>query len=138
MEQSQIDVLARQAGIVESALPDVAARIRGHWPDTEPSAQAVAQWLTETLKPAAPHLYTTGPQQPWEKLGLAEAVWHSLPPATRRTLWREAGLAAPPVKRRPEPLTLTPEQAEAFAAITNPAARLAAYRELQAATVPRG
>jgi len=63
--------------------------------------------------------------------GIPPSVWQSMHPAAKLAWARAHGYGLPPVERRRPPLPLTSEQAAALAKLA-PAARLDAYRALQA------
>jgi hypothetical protein len=69
----------------------------------------------------------------WIKAGLTYEQFSALPPGTRLALSRTHD-PQPVIPRRPNPnWRPTPEQQAELAAITNPHARVAAYREMEAA-----
>src|SRR5262245_42949721 len=136
MQPQLIDQASRQAGVLPEAFPDVRHRVTAHFADQEDATvEAVQQWLEDTLYPQAAHLWpaAAAAEHPWQVVGVPEAVWHAASPSQKLTWAREE--APPPVKRRPQPLTLTVEQQEEFAALS-PQERLTRYRALQADAQP--
>jgi hypothetical protein len=115
MDHAAIDAVAKQAGVLEEAFPDVRARVQAHFAGQDPSPQAVQQWLTETLKSAAPHLYRQGPQPVWEALGLSKQAFDQMPPAWRLAQARaQQPLTTTPHARRPTSRTLTAEELDSI------------------------
>jgi hypothetical protein len=135
MEHGTLVALASQAGVQLSAIEDVGRRAETHFRGQEPSDVELATWLS-ALKGAAPHLFTPPPRAelpPWEQLGISETWWNRLPPSEKANRWRRLHPPAPPQKRRPEPYEPSAEELRELDTITAPMARLARYREMQAA-----
>jgi hypothetical protein len=81
MNHEQIDAMARQAGCVPEAVPDIRARVLARFQEATPSLEAVERWLSTTLREAAPHLF--GKVEVWEKLGMDKATFDAMPPSWR-------------------------------------------------------
>jgi hypothetical protein len=115
METHAIEEVVRQRGVVPAAVADVVTRVREHFGDTQPTPQAVNDYIA------------TIPT--WEKLGLSEEQFYAYPPEWRLA---QGWTYQPPAQRqRPQPVPLTLEQAKTLADLS-PIARLTRYRELQA------
>jgi hypothetical protein len=82
MPHDQIDALARQAGCLPEAVPDIRARVQAHFPEADVSPQAVERWLVQTLKAEKPELFS-GPQPLWTQLGLDKATFDQMPASWR-------------------------------------------------------
>jgi hypothetical protein len=129
-----LETACRSAGMLDSAVSDGVRRLQSHFSSmAEPTPQLVTEQL-QRLRTVAPHLFPQPPSQidaAGVPTGMVPEVWRSLSPSARLTWLREHGYGLPPVERRRPPLPLSAEQAAALAKLA-PAARLDAYRQLQA------
>jgi hypothetical protein len=136
----EYDALAREAGCLESALPDVRARLLAHFQDASPSPETVQQWLEQTLREHAPHLFPPTPTAPWARLGIERTVWDSLSPTTRVDLARQhhpPPQVTTPHARRPITRTLTAAELAALDATgLTGAARTERARQWQQTPAP--
>ena len=134
METTVLEIAARSAGVLPSAVEDAVRRLHGHFAaQADPTPALISQQLA-ALRESAPHLFPRPSQAPAAAgvpAGMVPEVWRSMSPASRLAWAREHGYARGPVARRPRPLTLTSEQAAELAALPV-VARLTKYRELQA------
>jgi hypothetical protein len=137
MEPTQIDALAHQAGALPEALPDIRARILARFGEEPPEPPVVERWLVQTLKPAAPHLFS-GPQPLWTQLGLSKAEFDQMPPAWRKG---QADQHTPAVTRphpnRPVPRDAPADVQEGWKDLSL-SERVTAYRAWVAAQQPQG
>jgi hypothetical protein len=132
METTVLEIAARAAGVLPSAVEDAVRRLHGHFAaQADPSPELISQQLT-VLRQHAPHLFPRPSQTDAAGVpgGIPPEVWRGLSPATKLS-WAREHQPLPVVERRPTPLTLSAEQAAALAQMT-PSARLDAYRQLQA------
>jgi hypothetical protein len=114
MDTQQIHAAALAQGVTPQALDAVTAKVQAHFGDGTP-------------RPADLDSFLAG-LPVWDKIGMTEEAFMRYPPAWRLA---QARNQLPPVqKQRPQPVTLSSEQAADLATLT-PAQRLAAYRELQ-------
>jgi hypothetical protein len=133
MDTHVLETAVRSAGVLPSAIEDAVRRLQGHFAaQADPSPEMITAQLT-ALKDVAPHLF---PRQgatdaSGVPAGVPESVWRGLSPSSKLAWARTHGHALPPVERRAKPLPLSAEQAAALAQLS-PAARLDAYRALQA------
>jgi hypothetical protein len=132
MDITILEIAARSAGVLPSAVEDAVRRLHGHFAaQADPTPELISQQLIQ-LREVAPHLFpraetiTASGVPP----GVPESVWRGMAPSTKLTWAREHGQALGPVERRPQPITLSSTQAAHLATLP-PAQRLAAYRELQ-------
>jgi hypothetical protein len=122
---------ASAAGILASALPDAVARGTHAFRD-EPTNSQVQQWAA-SLRDVASHFFPQAPPAPGTEgvpPGVPVEVWRGLSPSSKLAWAREHGYGSKPVERRPRPLDVRPEQAQAFAQMT-PHERLTAFRQMQ-------
>jgi hypothetical protein len=132
--------IAKQAHCLDSAVEDVTRRLEARFQGEQPSPEAVKQWLTETLKAAAAHLFPSVPTQPWDKLGIERTVWESLSPSTKLAMARQLQPLPPetrPHPRRPVYRDLTAAELKALDAEgLSWAERHAKARQLQQTPLP--
>jgi hypothetical protein len=133
-------VIAKDAGCLATAVEDVVRRCEARFAGEQPSQEAVREWLTSTLRPAASHLFTSVPTQPWDKLGIPREVWNSLGPSTKLAMARAQQPS--PTTIRPHPLrptsrTLTEAEVGSLKDLTL-TERLTQGRAMQQAPVPQG
>jgi hypothetical protein len=136
MDTTLLETACRASGMLESAVPDGVRRLQSHFSQmADPTPALVAEQLT-ALRETAKHLFpqqapVSDTSETGVPTGVPESVWRSLSPASKLAYAREHGYGLPPPERRRPPLPLTSEQAAALAKLA-PAARLDAYRALQA------
>jgi hypothetical protein len=132
MDMTLLETACRASGMLPAALEDGLRRLHGHFAaQADPTPELISQQLT-LLRETAPHLFPRAPQTPdaaGVPAGMVPEVWRGLSPASKLA-WARTHQPLPVVERRPQPVTLQPEQVAALAAMT-PAARLSAYRALQ-------
>jgi hypothetical protein len=123
---------ASAAGILAAALPDAISRGERHF-TLPPTDRELADWAV-SLKVSAPHFFPAAPAHVPDAdgvpPGVPASVWKSMS-ASSKLAWARQVQPPPVVQRRPKPLQVSAEQAAALAQMT-PAARLTAYRQLQA------
>jgi hypothetical protein len=115
--------IAKEAGCLDTATEDVTRRLEARFQGETPTPQAVQQWLTTTLREAAPHLWPEA-QTVWGALGMTREVFDKMPSS-----WKleQGHLQQPPVTtahpNRPVYRNLTPAELEELAAtgLTGPA-----------------
>jgi hypothetical protein len=131
------EVIAKAAGCRPEATEDVVRRCEAKFQGEQPSPETVTQWLVQTLKPTAPELFRSV-QTVWERLGMTEEVFNTMPPAWRKG---QADLHRPqvttPHPRRPVYRNLTPAELTALDAtgLTGPA-RTELARQWQQTPLP--
>jgi hypothetical protein len=137
MDTTLLETAVRSAGVLPSAVEDAMRRLQGHFEaHSNPTPEMISSQLT-LLRESAAHLFPRQAQTDAGGVpaGVPESVWRGLSAASKLAYAREHGYALKPVERRAKPLTLTSEQAAALAKLS-PAARLDAYRALQAQQQP--
>lgn len=137
MDTQVLETAARASGMLDEAIPDGVRRLQSHFAArADPTPELIAEQLS-LLREQARHLFPRQGQVDAAGVpqGVPPEVWRSLSPASKLSWAREHGYALPPVERRAKPLPLTSEQAAALAQL-KPAARLDAYRALQAQQQP--
>jgi hypothetical protein len=118
--------IATETGCLATARDDVVRRCEARFAGETPSPEAVKQWVTETLKPLAAHLFPQA-QTPWDTLGIERVVWEGFSPSTKLAMARQLRPQPPARPRRPERYTATPEQLASIEGLP-PAERMTAYR----------
>jgi hypothetical protein len=111
MDHDAIDSLARKVGVLPEAVTDIRSRVLARFAQEQPEPATVEQWLSTTLREAAPHLFPQTPTEPWAKLGIERVVWESLSPSTKLGLARQ--LQPQPTVTRPHPNRPVPREAPA-------------------------
>jgi hypothetical protein len=111
MDTTRLSEEAAKRGVIEAALPDVVARARAHFGDTEPSQGEVDVWLTG-LKPSAPHFWarpeppaSTSPEMP---------SWFS----AEEKLTRHRQSQPVVVRAKPQAVVASPEQLKEWAGLS--------------------
>jgi hypothetical protein len=133
MDTTLLETAVRSAGVLPSAVEDAVRRLEGHFNAmADPSPTLLSERIL-ALRETAPHLFprAASVDAAGTPTGVPESVWRGLSPASKLSYARTHGHGLPPVERRAKPLTLTSEQAAVLATLS-PAARLDAYRALQA------
>jgi hypothetical protein len=133
VDTTAFETACRASGMLDSAVADGVRRLREHFASqADPSAALIAERLL-ALRDEAHHLWPQASQidAAGVPAGIVPEVWRALSPTNKLTWLREHGYGLPVVERRAKPLTLSAEQMAALAKL-GPAARLDAYRALQA------
>jgi hypothetical protein len=128
MTIDQIDALARTVGCLPEAVTDIRSRVLARFQGEQPEPATVAQWLTETLKPQAQHLFPKA-ETVWGALGMDKATFDAMPPAWRlgQAMAQQARTTTPH-PRRPVPRE-APADVQAQWQDLPPAQRMTAYRQ---------
>jgi hypothetical protein len=134
--------MAHEAHCLDSAIEDIVRRCESRFQGDTPTSQAVQQWLTQTLRTTAPHLFAEA-QPLWAQLGLpSQEAFDKLDPGWRSTQAREHGQGPPLMDRsarRPTYRTLTAQELAALDAEgLSWAARREKARVLQQTPLPPG
>jgi hypothetical protein len=121
------ELLAKAAGCRPEAVEDTVRRLEARFQGETPSPEAVTQWLSTTLRQAAPHLWPE-PETLWAKLGMDHATFDAMPPAWRLgQAMADQARTVPPHPRRPVPREAPAEMQEQWKDLP-PAERLTHYR----------
>ena len=135
MDMQAIREAATAQGARPEALEDVERRAQQAF-HTPPDPGVLDLWLTQ-LAEKAQHLFRREPTgQPWEQLGIPQAVWDHLSPAEKLSRGRQMQPQPQARPRRPERYTATPEQLRSIEGLSL-AERMTAYRQWQADATPR-
>lgn len=132
MDTTVLEIAARSAGALPSAIDDVVRRLSEHFAaQASPSPELVSQQLAQ-LRESAPHLFpradaTTAAGVP---VGLPESVWRSMSPSSKLA-WSRQHQPMKPVERRPDPSYRVPESELASFAGLSPAEALTRFRQLR-------
>jgi hypothetical protein len=128
MDDTRIQQIATDLGVIEAAFPDIISRAERCFGDGTPSEAELSAWA-EGLRTEAPHLFGT-------KRTAAQPATHGqipdwLSPSEKLARARQLGLVPQGKVKPAAPLVLTPTQHAELEQL-GPVARLQRYRQWQA------